>query len=301
MDKNNHNLIKRSKIIQNIRAYFENHNYLEVETPYRIPSPAPESHINAPASEDWFLHTSPELSMKQLLADGYSKLFQICRCFRSSERSERHLPEFTLLEWYRSGADYYDFMEECEDMILYLSKALGMGDKITYQGQEINLRKSWEKISVKEAFTSYASVSLEKAIDDNLFDECIAFEIEPHLGKEKPVFLYDYPASLGALARLKQSDPSVAERFELYISGLELANAFSELTDPDEQRKRFEIEINYRLNTGKQVYPMPEKFLKSLSYMPESAGIALGIDRLVMIFTDSKRIDDVVAFVPEDL
>ncbi len=294
-------LEQRAEILQAIRLFFIHHGYLEVETPIRIPAPAPESHIDAEASGDWFLQTSPELCMKRLLAAGYSKIFQICRCFRQFERGQKHLPELTLLEWYVEKSNYLDVMKECEELIGFVVSESGRKDVIPYQGHTIDIRRPWERISVKEAFDQYADKEMEKALEDNSFDEIMGCDIEPNLGLRKPVFLYDYPAEKGALARLKTGDRSVAERFELYIAGLELCNAFSELADPYEQRRRFEEEMNDRVAMGKIEYPMPEPFLESLCYFPEAAGIALGVDRLVMLLTDSCDIDDVTAFVPEEL
>jgi len=291
----------RARILQAIRRYFVDHDYLEVETPHLIPAPAPEIHIDAIKAEDAFLHTSPELCMKRLLSAGYDKIFQICRCFRQGERGEHHLYEFTLLEWYRAGVDYVALMDECEEMILSVSHDLGLGEKITYQKRDIELKKPWERIAVKEAFMRYAPITMEKALELNRFDEVMVSEIEPRLGIPKPTFLYDYPATLAALARLKENEPELAERFEIYMGGLELANAFSELTDVREQEARFIRERENRLKLGKTMYPIPEKFLKSLPQMPSSAGIALGVDRLAMIFSNKTRIDDVVPFTPEDL
>ncbi|MBE9546736.1 MAG: EF-P lysine aminoacylase GenX [Proteobacteria bacterium] len=291
----------RASVIRAIRDFFTNHDYLEVETPHRIPVPAPEAHIDATASGNWFLHTSPELCMKRMLAAGYHRIFQICRCFRHEERGCLHLPEFTLLEWYRKDIDYREMMEECEDMIISVARYLGRGEVITYQGRQIDLQRSWERISVREVFERYSSMSPEEALKDDLFDEIMVRDIEPHLGWGKPTFLYDYPVSLGAMAKTKKDDPTVAERFEIYIGSLELANAFSELTDVNEQRQRFAREQQCRRSLGKTVYPAPEKFLDALDYMPESAGAALGVDRLVMIFANTPAIDDVVAFTPEEL
>ena len=165
----------------------------------------------------------------------------------------------------------------------------------------VDLAPGWMRLPVAEAFLRLGSQSMEKALETGRFDEVMAHEIEPRLGKTRPVFLYDYPAACGALARLKPEDPSVAERFELYIAGLELCNAFSELTDPVEQRSRFKKEMQARRKAGAQVYPLPEKFLGALKQMPTSTGNALGIDRLIMLFADACRIDDVVAFTPEHL
>ncbi len=294
------NLELRSKTIQEIRLFFNKRDYLEVETPCRIPAPTPESYIDAIESEDYYLQTSPELYMKRLLASGYPKIFQICRCFRQKERGSRHIPEFTMLEWYCSNSDYLDMMDECEDLIKHLSHKLGFGNSINYQGKQISIYKPWKRITVTKAFEQYASVSMDKALSDGLFDETMV-KIEPELGTDVPVFIYDYPSARGALAKLKSSNRLLAERFELYICGIELCNAFTELTDPKEQRLRFEKELEYRANAGLKAYPMAEKFMESLSSMPEASGNALGLDRLVMLFADAKTIDDVVAFTPEEL
>ncbi len=294
-------LQQRARILQGIRQCFIRKGYLEAETPHRIPSPAPESHIDAIASGAWFLHTSPELAMKRMMAAGYEKIFQICRCWREKERGNLHLPEFTLLEWYRAGGDYHSLMEECEELIRSLAMAIGLGEKIIFHSHEIDLFEAWERIPVEEAFRSYSKISMARALEQNLFDEMMVRDIEPRLGLKKPTFIYDYPAERGALARLKQDDPTVAERFELYIGGLELANGFSELVDSEEQGRRFHMENENRHSFGKPIYSMPDKFLAELDDMPPSAGIALGVDRLVMVFLDVKTIDEVVAFTPEEL
>ena len=294
-------LQKRATILQSIRTFFIEEGYLEVETPCRIPTPAPEAHLNAIPSGSWFLQPSPELCMKRMMAAGYQKIFQLCRCWRERERGNQHLPEFTLLEWYRAGVDYYSLMEECEALIQYVSTVIGLGQKIFFHGQEINLSGPWQRVSVKEAFHRYTQTSLSEALKRDRFDERVVQDIEPRLGIGKPMFMYDYPAQRGALARLKQGDPSVAERFELYIGGLELANGFSELIDSEEQRKRFHLENENRRSLGKSNYSIPDKFLEELESMPPSAGIALGVDRLVMVFVDAKTIDEVVAFTPEEL
>jgi lysyl-tRNA synthetase class 2 len=291
----------RARIIQAIRLFFIEKGYLEVETPYLIPAPAPELHIDAVSAGEAFLHTSPELCMKRLMSAGYPKLFQICRCFRQGERGQNHLPEFTILEWYRAGIDYHKLMDEVEEMIPFVSRRLGFGESIEFQGHAVGLKSPWQCISVREAFRRYASMSLESSMDSGRFDEAMVQEIEPNLGIPKPTFLHDYPASLAALARLKQDDPAYAERFELDVAGLEVANAFTELTDADEQRERFERERATRRQQGKTVYPLPEKFLTSLHNMPHSAGIAFGVDRLVMLFADQPSIDRVVSFTPEEL
>lgn len=292
-------LLQRAGILNAIRNFFIQHDYLEVETPIRIPAPAPEAHIDAIPSETWYLHTSPELCMKRLLAAGYEKLFQICKCFRKNERGNRHLPEMTLLEWYSAHQDYYQMMNQCEALITFVVNTLYRSSTITYQKKSIDLTRPWPKLSVAQAFDRYAQCPAEVALKKGRFDEVMALQIEPHLGWEQPIFLHDYPSACGALARLKSDNTDVAERFELYIGGLELCNGFSELTDPVEQRQRFEAETEIRRKAGKATYPLPESFLDALAHMPEATGNALGVDRLVMLLTDTQCIDDVVAFTPE--
>ena len=295
------NLLQRARIIESARAFFSAAGFLEIETPVRIPAPAPEAHIDAQEAGSWFLQTSPELCMKRLLASGYEKIFQICPCFRKGERGARHLPEMTLLEWYAAGTDYLHMMKQCEELIAFVAERLGIGRRLTYQGRSVDLTPPWERLSVDEAFHRFAGLSADEALDRDCFDEKMGIDIEPRLGLERPVFLYDYPARCGALSRLKPTDPSLAERFELYIAGMELCNAFSELNDPGEQRARFREENRIRRGSGRRVYPPAEPFLKALETMPAAAGNALGLDRLAMLFTDAATIDEVVAFVPEEL
>ncbi len=291
----------RAKLIQSIRLFFIHHGFMEVETPLRIPSPAPEEHIEAIPSDNWFLQTSPELCMKRLLAAGYQRIFQISKCFRAAERGAKHLPEFTMLEWYASGFDYHQLMDQCEALLIAALKDMDHNQDIVWQNKKTNLTSPWEKITVADAFLKYAPVTLEEALVQDKFDEIMVEYVEPRLGIDRPTFIYDYPAKLAALARIKMNDPTVAERFELYIGGLELANGFSELTDASEQRQRFEEALKLRAANKWARYEMPEKFLQALQTMPQSAGIALGIDRLVMILADTNKIDDVVAFAPENL
>ena len=287
----------RARIVQAIRAFFIDQDFLEVETPQRIPVNAPELHIDAVRNGAWFLHTSPELCMKRLLSAGYPRLFQICRVWREGERGGRHLPEFTMLEWYRSDADYLDLMDDCEALL----RALLPAGVLKIRGTVIDLAPTWERLTVADAFAAYASFSLEQALGEDCFDEILSNEVEPRLGQERPTFLYDYPASLAALARRKANQPDLAERFELYIAGIEIANAFSELTDPLEQRQRFNTDEAARRAQGKEPLPLPEKFLTELANLPPSAGIALGLDRLVMLLTGADKVDEVVAFSPEEL
>ena len=299
LEKNRDALHTRARMIYAIRDFLVNRDYLEVETPSLVPSPIPEPHIDAVPCGDLYLHTSPELCMKRFLAAGYPKIFQICKCFRSGERGSFHLPEFTMLEWYCRGMDYRLLMEECEDLIISVAHNLGYGDIILYQGKTLSFRKPWEIISVREAFSRYAPIQMDDAVNEGLFDEFMVCHIEPHLGSGRPTILFDYPVSGATLAKAKEEEPGVAERFELYMGGVEIANACSELTDMKEHHVRIEKVQNYRDSMNKALYPLSEHFLQDIANMPDAAGIALGVDRLAMIFSNASVIDDVVAFTPE--
>lgn len=294
-------LAARAGILQQIRSFFISRGYLEVDTPLLIPAPAPELHINAVQAGTAFLQTSPELCMKRLLAAGYPKLFQICRCWRAGERGRRHLPEFTMLEWYRAGADYNDLMAEAVEFIREISSSFCTNGYLVIDDEKVAMNGQWERITVREAFLAYTESSMEEALENGDFDVLMTERIEPFLGTKLPTVICDYPAERAALARLKADDQSVAERFELYIAGVELANAFSELTDEKIQRERFSEESQERAIQGLPAYPLPEPFLAEIGSMPPSAGIALGVDRLVMLLTGAETIDDVVAFTPEEL
>ena len=294
-------LSTRARVLQAVRSFFQRRDYLEIETPLRIPAPAPESHIEAVPAAGWFLHTSPELCMKRLLAAGYPRIFQICRCWRDGERGHLHVPEFTMLEWYQSDRDYRSLMQDCEGLLRHVAVSIGLGDRLTYQDQSIDLSGHWIRITVREAFDRYADVSLREALDEGRFEHIWVEQIEGRLPAASPVFVCDYPAEMGSLAKLSAEDPSVAERVELYVAGMELANGFTELVDASEQRERFEREEAFRRSAGRRPYPTPERFLLELANAPPSAGMALGIDRLVMLMTDTAAIDDVVAFTPEEL
>jgi elongation factor P--(R)-beta-lysine ligase len=296
-----HSLTARAKIVGAIRMLFEKKGFLEVDTPHRIPVPIPESHIDVIPSGSWVLHPSPEICMKRMLAAGFDRIFQICHCWRDGERGTFHLPEFTMLEWYRANADYTALMEDCEAVVRSATAAVGPGYELVRNGRTIELEETWERLTVREAFSRFGGMTAEEALDRDLFDEIMACSIEPMLGWERPTILLEYPAQRSSLARLKEGEPDIAERFELYIGGMELANAFSELVDPEEQRTRFIREQDFRMGSSKPVYPLPEKFLQELSGMPPAAGIAFGIDRLVMLLLGSSAIDEVVAFTPEEL
>jgi lysyl-tRNA synthetase class 2 len=326
--KQRSHLLLRGKIIQAIRRFFAEGGFVEVETPYLVPSPGMEPHLVAletnvqtPDGEKrkMYLHTSPEYAMKKLLGGGWDKIFQICRVFRDEEVSRTHQVEFTMLEWYRAHANYRKIMEDCEGLLDFLSREILKGSELIYQGKKIDLAPPAERLSVARAMQLYGKADIEKNHDgpslleeakaggfrfdpgayysfEEIFFKIFLEAVEPRLGSPKPTILYDYPASMGALARLKPGNPCWAERFELYVAGLELANAFSELTDPAEQRKRFESEQRLRAVLQKPLYPIDEELLAALSRMPPSAGIALGVDRLVMLFCDAPAIQDVLAF-----
>ena len=290
------NLEKRARILQQVRAFFVGSGLLEVETPCRIPANAPELHIDAVEADGAVLQSSPELAMKRLLAAGYPDLFQLSRVWRADERGSRHLPEFTLLEWYRRDTGYNALMTDCEALLAHLVPA----GQFNWQGQMIDLTPPWPRLTVSEAFRRFAPCSATEALATGRFDEVLTAEVEPRLGPG-PVFLVDYPAPLAALARLKPDDPALAERVELYLGGLELANGFSELTDPVEQRARFTADEAARRAAGKPPCPLPEPYLDELANLAPCAGIALGVDRLVMLLTDAREIGEVVAFTPEQL
>ncbi len=299
---NESGLRKRAALIQAIRHFFIKRDYIEVDTPTRLPVLIPEAHNEPVESVDHFLQTSPEICMKRLLAEsGCRRIFQICKCFRDKERGDRHIPEFTMLEWYRTGCDYHFLMDECEEFIAEMARVLKHNGSISVRGNTIDLEKPWERLTVADAFAQYGPVSMTRALEQNSFDEMLCRSIEPQLGMNKPVILYDYPVTLGALARRKRDNPFLAERFEIYIAGLELANGFSELTDEAEQRQRFATELQMIKKQSRPVPELPGKFLAALARMPEAAGIALGVDRLAMVLLDMETIDGVVSFTPEDL
>jgi lysyl-tRNA synthetase class 2 len=288
--------------MQTIRSFFTERGFLEVETPARIPANAPEEYIDPVNALPWQLQTSPEICMKRLLCRGYERIFQISRCWRADERGTRHLTEFTMLEWYRSNADYQDLMDDCNGLLTVIAADCIDDHIFRHKARKVDPNATWQRISVQEAFLRFAKVCTLTALQKGLFDELLTEAVEPGLAKfDVPVLLADYPRQLAALARIKPDNPLFAERFELYLAGVELANGFSELTDPDEQRSRFIESNQVRVSMGKQPLPLPEKFLAEMSAMPPAAGIALGVDRLVMLVTGAETIDQVVAFTPEEL
>ncbi len=298
----------REKVVDIIRHFFKGQGFHEVFTPVLVPIPSIEpnlevfetllrspSYRRAPKkTKRAFLIMSPEFSIKKLLAAGIGSCFEITKCFRNEEEvSPLHNPEFTMLEWYRVGANYRDVMKDFENLFL---KIIG-GNKLEYQGQTYDLSLPWPRIKIEDAFKKYAGRDVLKVSDEDFYK--IYFnEIEPELLKlKKPYFFYDYPISQAALARKKTSDPRFAERFEVFLAGIELGNCFSELTDAAEQKKRFEADLAERRKAGKTDYPIDEDFIEALkSGMPVSSGIAVGIDRLVMLAADVPSVSDTIFF-----
>ncbi len=293
----------RAALMRLVRTFFHQQGFLEVDTPVRQPVLLPESNIRPINSDSWFLQTSPEQCMKRILARGRANIFQICPCFRADEKGARHLEEFTMLEWYRIDGDYVDLMADCQALLRYLKESLtGQAEfRDTVAGSCIGtmpLEAEWERITVAEAFARWGSMPLAQVLDSDRFDEQIV-EIEPHLGLSRPTFLYDYPAVCASLARLKKDDLGLAERFEFYVSGMELANGFSELTDAAEQRQRFEEELDRIEQRDGTRPPIPEKFLEDLACLDRAAGIAFGLDRLLMLLLSADSINEAVSFSPE--
>ncbi|MFA7406054.1 MAG: EF-P lysine aminoacylase EpmA [Pelobacteraceae bacterium] len=294
----------RAHVIKAIRDFFWERGFLEVETPLLIPANAPEEHINPVlALPSWQLQTSPEICMKRLLCKGHRKLFQISRCWRSGERGSRHLSEFTMLEWYRADCDYRTLMADCEELLQHVAATCLPGRRcFERHAAQIDPFAPWQRISVQEAFARFSQHEVWDCLKKGLYEEILTSDVEPALaGFDVPVILMDYPAELAALARTMPGHRNLAERFELYVGGLELANGFSELNDPVEQRLRFAEANSARRSAGQAELPLPEPFLETLATMPPSAGIALGVDRLVMLSAGVDTIDEVVAFTPEDL
>ena len=293
-------LALRSRMLQSIRAWFTAHEFIEVETPVRIRTPALEDHIDPPASESAYLRTSPELHMKRLLCAGHQRIFQIGSCFRAGECGARHQPEFSMLEWYRADADDLAIRNDAESMIRQVVRELRGGGSLTYQSHRIDCTAPWPALTVQQAYTRWAGWDPIREFDADRFDLDMVNIVEPALPRERPCFLTDYPAATAALARLHPADPRIAARWELYIGGLELCNAYGELADPAEQRRRFEACARRRAANDQPVYPLDEAFLQALEAgMPPSGGAALGIDRLAMLLCDATHIHQVRAFCDE--
>ncbi|MCX5909603.1 MAG: EF-P lysine aminoacylase EpmA [Deltaproteobacteria bacterium] len=326
--KRENNLIRRWETIRGIRQFFQEEGFVEIETPLLVSSPGMEPHLSAlevdctlpnGTRRSKYLHTSPEYAMKKLLGEGWEKIFQICRVFRDEELGPTHQIEFTMLEWYRAHADYREIMVDCERLLGSLTEKILDRQDLSYQGKNLTFTPPFERITVARAMSLYGGcdIVLNRDADsllaaaraqgyifdpretysfDDVFFKVFLESVEKRLGSPKPTILYDYPSTMAALARLKPDNPLWAERFELYIAGLEMANAFSELNDPVEQRNRFENDQRLRAELGKPVYAIDEELLQALSRMPPSAGIALGVDRLVMLLSDAASIEEVLAF-----
>lgn len=314
------------KLIKSMREYFDSDGFLEVETPALQTMPCADMHIHGFKTEyfspnlnkfkDYYLHTSPEFDMKKLLVAGLPKIYQICKVYRNGESTKLHSPEFTLAEWYRSDTDYTAMMDDCARLLRKIADDLGI-KAYTYGKNACDPKLKFDVTTVAQAFDKYAEIDLkpclsdrnvfaQKAKDigvrvidndgwDDIFHAVMAEKIEPHLGMGAPSILCDYPVSMACLSKKKADDPRFAERFELYVCGIELANAFTELTDAKEQRRRFKGEMTAKHELYGFSYPIDEDFLKALEFgMPESSGIALGVDRLVMLACGADNIEDVL-------
>jgi lysyl-tRNA synthetase class 2 len=283
-----------------------------------VPSPGLELHLDAFAVENRYLITSPEYQMKRLLAGGLDRIYSLGKVFRRRECGLQHNPEFTMLEWYRAGADWRAIAEDVEQLVVGCARALNGGSRIG----ELELSPPWPRLSVAEACERFAGVSVagdespeelrqkvraagHRAPADgdfgDIFFTLFLDAVEPRFAKDRPLVLYDWPRPLAALARQKPGDTRVVERFEVYAAGLELCNAFGELTDPVEQRRRLEADLAERRRRGLPEYPIDERFLSALGDMPPSAGIALGVDRLAMLLMSARDIREVLAFADDEL
>ena len=296
------NLQARARALAAVRDYFAREHFLEVETPLRVPAPGVDLHLDAIPAQGGYLITSPELHMKRLLVAGFPRVFQLARASRLDELGRLHEPEFGMLEWYRAFAGLPPVLADTEQLLrLVAERVSGEARLFGPTGQRYELALPFQRITVREAFREHAGIA--DAVDLAHTDEARYFEllvglVEPGLAREPaPLFLWKYPANQAALARLSSEDPSVAERFELYVGGVELCNGFDELTDPDEQRFRFQQDEARRAAEGRATYPIDERFLAGLtSGMPRAGGNALGFDRLLMLATGARELADVIAF-----
>lgn len=312
-------LAARGRITRAVRAWFEAEGLTEVETAALQVSPGNETHLHAFATQalttagearPMYLHTSPEFACKKLLASGETAIFTLAKVWRNRERGPLHHPEFTMLEWYRAGAAYEVLMDDCAQLLRLAAEAAG-APTLSWRGVTADPFEAPERVTVAEAFDRYAGVDLfaddlasaaraagiRVAADDtwaDVFSRVIVEKVEPNLGHGRPTILCEYPVSEAALARPKPGDPRVAERFELYACGVELANCFGELTDAAEQRRRFQQEMAEKLRLYGETYPLDEDFLAALALMPPASGGALGFDRLTMLATGASRIEQVL-------
>jgi lysyl-tRNA synthetase class 2 len=299
-------LRQRANLLALVRTFFSQRDFLEVETPLLVPSPGLDLHLEAfevgTRSPARYLITSPEYQMKRLLAEGHERIFQIAKCFRKGEQGSHHNPEFTMLEWYRANAGIDDVMRDTEDLVASLTSGT-----VKLGARTIDTRTPVERWTVCEAFERFAGIGEDETLDLAKNDEERYFQlmvesVEPGIAAlDHALFLVDYPASQASLARKRTDDPRVAERFELYVGGIELCNGFGELTDPVEQRARLERDRSERSARGLPVYPIDEKFVDALAHVPPSGGNALGIDRLVALVCGGTEIRRVMAFTVDEL
>lgn len=303
------NLRLRAELLKKTRAFFEARKVLEVETPALSQAGATDRHlasfrVTSTGTKQLYLHTSPEFPMKRLLAAGSGDIWQICKVFRDGEAGRRHNPEFTLIEWYRLGFDHRRLMREVAELIGVLLPAAQAGaEYLTY-------REAFQQHAALDPFAagkrdcmcvlqeSGQHVPAENDLDYEGWLDLVAAElVYPQLGRQGLSFIYDYPASQAALARIRPENPSVAERFEVFFNGIELANGFHELADADEQRRRIDSDRDYRRAQGLPDVPTDENLLAALKHgLPDCAGVALGFDRVVMLAAGSTSIDEVIAF-----
>jgi lysyl-tRNA synthetase class 2 len=316
-------LLVRDRIRRAFRDWFEARDFLEVETAALQVSPGNEAHLHAFATEAisisgqrtaLYLHTSPEFAAKKLLAAGERRIVDFARVWRNRERGPLHHPEFTLLEWYRAQEPYETLMSDCAALLALAAETAG-ARALSWRGRSADPFAEPERITVAQAFQGFAGVDLLASLDRDamaaaartagvrvspddtwadMFSRVLVEKIEPHLGLGRPTILYEYPTVEAALARPTRDDPRVAERFELYACGVELANCFGELTDPAEQRGRFEAEMAEKARVYGERYPIDEELLAALAIMPPASGAALGFDRLVMLASGAQRIDQVI-------
>ncbi len=291
----------RADVTHALHVFFRERDFLEVTTPVRLPAPAPEVHIDAEPSGDHWLRTSPELHMKRLLCAGYPRIVQLGPCFRRHERGRLHHPEFTLLEWYRTPGGADELLRDTGDLLRTLCHAVHGSSVLPSAAGPIDLAGEWRQMTVAQAFREAAGWDPTEHFDADRFDLDMVEKVEPWLPRNVPVVLRDYPLPSAALARRKPGPHAVADRWELYLDGIELANAYGELTDAVEQRQRFVQWNEQRSRLGFDVYPLDEDFLSSLSVgLPPCGGIALGFDRLVMLLAGAASLDDITAFPPVD-